>query len=120
MIKNKAQKTEVLEMLAQYIPKMICAVEAIIEELCDERLEDTYEYLQTILTQLEWIRKAVKGTADLITEACPLLDVGALEKLFSKITEDAMAGNDTSLADIMKKELLPQLALIQKAAAEYK
>lgn len=116
MIQNREQKMKVLEMLVQYTPKMICAVEAVTEELCDEKLEDTYEYLQTILTQLDWIRKAVKGTADLINENSLYLDIALLEKLSLKIKNVARDGNYAKLADIMRTELLPQLTRIQKAA----
>ena len=70
----RKQQIEALDMAEKYINKLIIATETVTDELRGNTLEDSAEYMQTIIKGVNWTIQVLNRTLDVLNEKEVLMD----------------------------------------------
>ena len=70
----RIQQIEALDMAEEYIGKLIHATQTVTEELKGEALEDSKEYVLTIIQGINWTLQVLNRTIDVLNENELLID----------------------------------------------
>lgn len=104
---NRKEQVEALEALKDYNPKVCKALKEIIPEIMGARKEDTQEYLEQIFKGINWEFQVINGTLQLLNEKEEQISKEALNEMVTHINDAYISKNDSELAQVMEKELLP-------------
>lgn len=66
MVEITSEKREALEVMNEYLGKLIPGVETVIQELKEERKPDTDEYVKSCLDGINWVIEIYNRTSDVI------------------------------------------------------
>lgn len=114
----REEQIEALEVAYGYSKKLINAIGNVIQELRVKRLEDTQEYLDSIISGLNWTIEVINGTKDVLNEKEEVIKKEEVNQVVMNLSESLVNKDDKATANIMEKDIVPFLYLFQKAAKE--
>lgn len=113
---NRKEEKEALAVLAEYSPKLIKSMKAVVEELCGNRQPDTDEYLLSIIKGMNWEIEVLNGTMDYLNETEQVIDKAAANELFISFSRTYQEKDDIKLADAFEKDMIPFFTHLQDVA----
>lgn len=114
----REEQIEALTVAYNYSKKLINAIGNVIQELRVERLEDTQQYLDTIISGLNWTIEVINGTKDVLNEKEEVIKKEEINQVIMNLGESLVNQDDKVTANILEQDMVPFLYLFQKAARE--
>ena len=118
MDNSKDQQMEVLKTAMEYIDKLIPNMQIIICELRGKRQEDTDEFLNQILTGMNWVIETFNVTMDIINGDKMRIDKDQVNSRILELDKALKEKNDNRIADILETDVIPFLKLFKISAGE--
>lgn len=115
----RSQQIEVLQVVSEYIEKLIPNMETVAGELKGEKQEDTDEFLKQIIDGLNWVIEAFNGTMSLINEEREVIDKDELNREVLQLSEALIDHNDARAATVLESGILPFLKEFKSISAMY-
>lgn len=115
----RSQQIEVLQVVSEYIEKLIPNMETVAGELRGEKQEDTDEFLKQIIDGLNWVIEAFNGTMSLINEEREVIDKDELNREVLQLSEALIDHNDARAATVLESGILPFLKEFKSISAMY-
>lgn len=120
MENNRKEQLEALKVLADFQEKFIANTEILIEELTDDRKDDTDKLLKSVTDSVNWEIGVLNGTLSFINEKTERLRKEDINGAVTNLSEALRTKDDKKIADALRKDLLPMLKKVQKAVEIYK
>lgn len=114
----RAQQKEALQVLAEYSPKLIRAMKAVVEELRGNRQPDTDEYLRSIVNGMNWEIEIFNHTKDYINESEERLDKESFNQAILQFNEAYTGKDDLKMAELLEGEVLAIFEKLENIAVE--
>lgn len=112
----KEQQLEALSETANYLEKLIPAMEQVISEIKGQMQEDTIDFLLQIIDGLNFMIETYNVTKDVINADGPLINDEVLESCVGKLS-DGFAGNDyKAIANELETSIIPFLKVFKEAS----
>lgn len=115
----RVQQMEALQVVNEYIEKLIPSMETVIGELNGEKQEDTDAFLKQIIDGLNWVIEVFNGTMSLINEERQLMDKDAINREVVQLSEALIDKNDQRTATVLESGIVPFLKEFQAVSALY-
>lgn len=115
----RVQQMEALQVVNEYIEKLIPSMETVIGELNGEKQEDTDAFLKKIIDGLNWVIEVFNGTMSLINEERQLMDKDAINREVVQLSEALIDKNDQRTATVLESGIVPFLKEFQTVSALY-
>ena len=116
MDKIREQKVEALKNAAEYIDKLIPAMEEVISEIKGEMKEDTIDYLLQVIDGFNFMVETYNVTEDLINSPDPLVINDELEKAVGRLSDGFSRKDYNAIADGLSSDVVPFLKVFREAA----
>ena len=107
---------EVLVELISYSEKLIPAVQTIIEELRGNEKSDTGEFLNEVITGINWEIEVYNQCAPLINSQSNYIDKKQMIAAVTSLGQALSSGNNWMVADCFEESFLPFLNKLRLAA----
>lgn len=114
----RAQQKEALQVLAEYSPKLIRAMKAVVSELRGNRQPDTDEYLLSIVNGMNWEIEIFNLTKDYINESEERLNKDSFNQAILQFNEAYTGKDDQKMADLLEGEVLVVFEKLEELAKE--
>lgn len=114
----RAQQKEALQVLAEYSPKLIRAMKAVVEELRGNRQPDTDEYLLSIVKGMNWEIEIFNLTKDYINESEERMDKEAFNQVILQFNDAYTGKDDLKMAELLEGEALAVFEKLEEIAKE--
>ena len=112
---------ETMQELLSYSDNLILALQTLIEELRHNVQEDTPDFLNEVITGINWEIEVYNQCADLINEKTSYIDKKAMITAVKNLGFSLTSGNQEMVADCLEGDFLPflnKLALACKMVLE--
>lgn len=112
---------EVLKELIAYSDNLIPALQTVIEELRGKDYEDTKEFLNEVITGINWEIEVYNQCASLINARSAYIDKKLMIRAVKNLGSSLSSGDKTQIADCLEEDFLPflnKLALASKMVVE--
>ncbi len=100
------QQMEALQELYNYNQKLMPAIQSLIEELRQEKKEDTDELLSIIINGINWIIEIMNRTMNLINEKEEFIEKERINEGIQKFASAIREKDDLKIADCLEKDIL--------------
>lgn len=114
----REQQKEALQVLAEYSPKLIRAMKAVVLELREDRQPDTDEYLRSIVNGMNWEIEIFNLTKDYLNESEERLDKDSFNHAILQFDEAYMNKNDLKMAELLEGEVCTVFEKFEEIAKE--
>lgn len=121
MEERRKLQEETMKELISYSDKLIPALQMLIEEMRCEQQEDTSDFLNEIITGINWEIEVYNQCADIINEKSNYIDKKAMITAVGNLGTSLGNGNQELVAECLENDFLPflnKLALACKLAVE--
>ncbi|MCR5688451.1 MAG: hypothetical protein K6G58_10580 [Lachnospiraceae bacterium] len=115
----REQKLEALKNAADYLERLIPAMESVIAEIRGDMKEDTVDFLLQIIDGFNFIVETYNVTGDLINSPEVLINDDELEKTVGKLSSGFSRKDYPAIAEELSEAVIPFLKVIKAAAARY-
>ena len=112
----KEQKMEALRNAAEYLEKLIPAMEQVISEIKGEMQEDTVDFLLQIIDGFNFMIETYNVTRDLVNDPEPLIIDEQLEKAVGNLSDGFAKKDYTAIADELSSDIVPFLKVFKEAS----
>ncbi len=113
----RKQKLEALKTAAEYIEKLLPAMEEVISEIRGQMQEDTIDFLVQIIDGFNFMIETYNVTRDLVNDPEPLINDDELERTVGNLSDGFSKKDYAAIADELSTDVVPFLKVF-KAAAE--
>ena len=113
----REQKLEALKTAAEYIEKLLPAMEEVISEIRGQMQEDTVDFLLQIIEGFNFMIETYNVTRDLVNDPEPLINDDELERTVGSLSDGFSKKDYNAIADELSTDVVPFLKVF-KAAAE--
>ena len=113
----KEQKMEALRNAAEYLEKLIPAMEQVISEIKGEMQEDTVDFLLQIIDGFNFMIETYNVTRDLVNDPEPLIVDEQLEKVVGSLSDGFARKDYTAIADKLSSDIVPFLKVFKEASS---
>ncbi len=113
----RQQKLEALRTAAEYIGKLLPAMEEVISEIKGDMKEDTVDFLLQIIDGFNFMIETYNVTRDLVNDPEPLINDDELERAVGSLSDGFSKKDYVAIADELSTDVVPFLKVF-KAAAE--
>ncbi|MCR5831550.1 MAG: hypothetical protein K6G67_05330 [Lachnospiraceae bacterium] len=110
------QKNEALKTVAEYLEKLIPAMENVIAEIKGEMQEDTVDFLLQVIDGLNFVIETYNVTRDVVNDPEPLINDDQLEKAVGVLSEGFSKKDYPAIADELSGDIVPFLKVFKAAA----
>ena len=110
------QKNEALKTVAEYLEKLIPAMENVIAEIKGEMQEDTVDFLLQVIDGLNFVIETYNVTRDVVNNPEPLINDDQLEKAVGVLSEGFSKKDYPAIADELFGDIVPFLKVFKAAA----
>ena len=107
---------ETMQELVSYSDNLIPALQALIEELRHNVQEDTSDFLNEVITGINWEIEVYNQCADLINEKTSYIDKKAMITAVKNLGASLSSGNQEMVADCLEADFLPFLTARRAAS----
>ena len=99
---NRQERIEALEILKDFNEKLLHNLPILVKELSGERLDDTDQFLKSVLDAMNWEIGVMNGTLSLLNEDEERINKEEFNKCVIAISEAYKAKDDAKLAEAIK------------------
>ena len=110
------QKKEALKTVAEYLGKLIPAMENVIAEIKGEMQEDTVDFLLQVIDGLNFVIETYNVTRDVVNDPEPLIIDDQLEKAVAALSEGFSKKDYPAIADELAQDIVPFLKVFKAVA----
>jgi len=117
MVERERLQREVLKELISYSDNLIPALQTIIEELRGDGKEDTSEFLNEVISGINWEIEVYNQCASMINEKSSYIDKKSMIAAVKNLGESLSSGERLQIAVCLEQDFLPflnKLALASK------
>ncbi|MBO6215917.1 MAG: hypothetical protein J6N76_10400 [Lachnospiraceae bacterium] len=104
---------EVLETLIEYSPKLIHGMQVVCTELLEDKAEDTYEYLKTVVEGMNWEIEVFNGFKELFAEMELSFDKDSMNEAVLRFNDAYKAKDDVAIAKCLMDDTIDVFILIE-------
>ena len=115
----RTQQIEALQVVSEYIDKLLPSMETVAGELSGEKQEDTDAFLKQIIDGLNWVIEVFNGTMSLINEEREVIQKDEVNQQVIQLSEAIIDHNDSRIATILESGIIPFLKEFKAAIAIY-
>lgn len=112
----REQQLEALQMAADYLDKLIPAMEQVASELKGEQKEDTFDFLNQIVEGLNFMLETYEVTSCVINEKELLVNDEALEGTVNELSSKFADEDCQGISDILGGPIVDFLKVFREAA----
>lgn len=116
MAQREDLQRDVLKEMISYSDNLIPAVQEIIQELRGEEKEDTREFLNEVITGINWEIEVYNQCASLINEKSNFIDKKMMITAVKNLGTCIGNGEDSQIAECLEQDFLPFLNKLALAA----
>lgn len=116
MAQREDLQRDVLKEMISYSDNLIPAVQQIIQEIRGEEKEDTREFLNEVITGINWEIEVYNQCASLINEKSNFIDKKMMIAAVKNLGESIGNGEDGQIAECLEQDFLPFLNKLALAA----
>lgn len=117
MEENRKEQIEALTTLKEFNERLIKNMHIIIKELSGQRLDDTNQFLKSIIDAMNWEIAVMNGTMSLLNEGKVRINKEQFNQKAITLSDAVNAGDDAKMADAIA-DLLPEFEGLGIAAQE--
>lgn len=117
MENNRAEQKEALEVLVEFNERLVKNMNIIVKELSGERLDDTDNFLKSIIDAINWEIQVMNGTMDLLNDGKERIVKDKFNAAIVDLGEAFSAKDDAKMAEAFKS-LIPEFENLGNAAKE--
>ena len=113
---------DILKQLISYSENLIPALQDIIEELRSGGKDDTGDYLNEVITGINWEIEVYNQCADIINERSSYIDKKSMTTAVKNLGISLNSGNYNLVAECLEGDFLPfinKLTLVAKMLLQY-
>lgn len=114
---NRKEQIEALEVLSDFNKRLMQNIPIAVKELSGERLEDTDNFIKSIIDAMNWEIQVVNGTMDVLNEGRKRIEKEDFNSRIVAIADAVNSHNDAALATAFQ-DALPYFETLGKAAEE--
>lgn len=114
---NRNEQVEALEVLTEFNERLVKNLKIVIKELSGARLDDTDNFIKSIIDAMNWEIQVMNGTMSLLNEGKQRIDKESFNKSAVAVGEAVAAKDDAKLAEAFEA-ILPYFVTLGEAAAE--
>lgn len=100
---------DILKQLISYSENLIPALQDLIEELRGEGLSDTGDYLNEVITGINWEIEVYNQCADIINERSSYIDKKSMIAAVKNLGNTLNSGDYRLVADCLEEDFIPFL-----------
>ncbi|MDY4892103.1 MAG: molecular chaperone [Agathobacter sp.] len=112
---NRKEQIEALEVLTDFNKRLIKNVKIVVKELSGARLEDTDNFIKSIVDAMNWEIQVMNGTMDLLNEGEKRIDKEAFNEKILALGNAINAKQDEEMAKAFE-DLIPYFENLGSAA----
>ena len=112
----REQQNEALRSAAEYLGKLIPAMETVVSEIRGEMQEDTVDFLLQIIDGLNFMIETYNVTRDVLNDPEPLINDDQLEKAVGILSDGFSKKDYVAIADELSEDIVPFLKVFKVAA----
>ena len=109
---------ETLQMIGEYLDKLIPGMNTVVSELSGNEKEDTWEYLRMILDGFNWVCEAYNGTCGYISRNGGTFDNASIDENIKKLNSAYKSKDKDIVAAQLKDAILPFLSQLKEYIAK--
>lgn len=117
MEENRKEQIEALTTLKEFNERLIKNMHIIIKELSGQRLDDTNQFLKSIIDAMNWEIAVMNGTMSLLNEGKVRINKEQFNQKAIQLSDAVNAENDTKIAQAIA-DLVPEFEGLGIAAGE--
>lgn len=117
MEENRKEQVEALTTLVEFNERLVKNMHIIIKELSGQRLDDTNQFLKSIIDAMNWEIAVMNGTMSLLNEGKERINKEQFNQKAITLSDAVNAGDDAKMADAIR-DLLPEFEGLGIAAQE--
>ena len=112
----REQQNEALKTAAEYLGKLIPAMEQVISEIRGQMQEDTVDFLLQVIDGLNFMIETYNVTREVVNDPEPLINDDELEKAVGALSEGFSKKDYSAIADELSGDIIPFLKVFKVAA----
>ncbi len=112
----REQQNEALRTAAEYIEKLIPAMEQVVSEINGQMQEDTVEFLLQTIDGLNFMIETYNVTREIVNDPEPLINDDQLEKAVGVLSEGFSKKDYPAIAEELTGDMIPFLKVFKTAA----
>ncbi len=112
----REQQNEALRNAAEYLGKLIPAMETVVSEIRSQMQEDTVDFLLQVIDGLNFMIETYNVTRDLVNDPEPLINDDQLEKAVGILSDGFSKKDYAAIADELSGDIVPFLKVFKVAA----
>lgn len=120
MQEQRAEMIEALDVANDYCTRLYKGVIALVDELRSGRLDDTEEYMKTVINGINWVFEVYNATKELIDETCNIIDKDEVNKGAAELAKAIGDNDDNMIADKLQNVIAPFIVDFQKSVDKVK
>ncbi len=104
-------------MLGDFNVRLLKNLGILVKELSGRRLDDTDNFLKSIIEAMNWEIQAMNGTMELLNEGHERINKQEFNSCVTAVSDAVLSGDDSRMAEAFKG-VIPCFELLGKAVAE--
>lgn len=108
----REQKLEAIQVLSEYLQKLIPGMETLCTELREERKPDTDDFQKQCINGLNWVIEIYNRVSDILNMENTSLDKDSLNAGIYELGDAIKDKNDVKIADIIEQTVMPFLSIL--------
>lgn len=112
----REQQLEALRDAADYMDRLIPAMEEVISEINGEMKDDTVDFLHQIVDGLNFMIETYNVTKDIVNADAPLINDDIFEECVGRMSEGFKRSDYKAIAKELESSILPFLFVFREAS----
>lgn len=105
----RQQQLEVLQSVVEYTPKVLKELRTLTAEFYGIKQDDSEEYLDFVLENINWELEALNGTIDMLNEYSDMINKQETNEIILNLNGALSSKVDAKIADALSNGLIPLL-----------
>lgn len=116
-MENREEQREALQTLVEFNQRLVKNMHIVVKELAGKRLDDTDNFLSSIVNAINWEIQVMNGTMELLNENEQRIDKEAFNSKVIALEEALQSKDDAELVKAFNN-ILPQFIMLGNMAEE--
>ncbi|MCR5591055.1 MAG: hypothetical protein K6F73_05925 [Lachnospiraceae bacterium] len=112
----REQKLEALKNAADYLDRLIPAMEEVVSEIKGDMKDDTIDFLHQVIDGFNFMVETYNVTEDIVNDPEPLIINEELEKAVGRLSDGFSKKDYAAIADGLSTDAIPFLKVFKEAA----
>ena len=114
---NRKEQIEALETLVEFNDRLVKNMQILVKELSGERLDDTNQFMKSIIDAMNWEIQVVNGTLEVLNEGKERINKEIFNAEIIELSKAIESGNDSRMSDEFVK-IIPVFEKLGECARE--